>query len=122
MLRLQVAAFLLCVVPSATLSPGLTLRPASRNRLHHALVRGEQRCAAVCSASGWPAGALFEECLSSVRNLPVEQARALRLGALRRLSAIAGLSALQRLAMLQEKKRPEEEDVDRWAQSCESEG
>lgn len=120
----SVVALLLatCVIPSAALWPGLALLPASRHRHCLAIGRVQQRCTVVCSASGWPAGASFEEGMASVRSLPEEQARALRLGALRRLSVIASLSALQRLAMLQEKQTPKEEDVDRWAQSCESEG
>jgi hypothetical protein len=119
---MSVVALLLAAValPSAALNPGLALLTTCRHAF--ALRRMQQRGAVVCSAAGWPAGASFDECLSSVSALPEDQARALRLGALRRLTVVASLSALQRLAMLQEKQAPAEVDVSRWAQSCEAEG
>jgi len=71
---------------------------------------------------GWPAGAPFEECLTSVSGLPEDQARALRLGALRRLTVVSSLTALQRLAALQERNTLEEEDIVSWAEGCEAQG
>ncbi len=75
---------------------------------------GRARC------SAWPADATFAECVSGVASLEKAEARALRMGALRRLTALSALSALQRLALLKEsmKQKPAEEAVSRWANDC----
>lgn len=78
---------------------------------------GEVAC---CAA--WPADSSFVECLSRVDSLPEMRARALRLGALRRMTVVAEMTALQRLLMLQEKQKPPEDDIASWAKSCEALG